>query len=89
MKRGVEVAGEEVEIFKYKQKAEADEQRQKKQRLSALSAFGLLDLDGAEVIDRDGGEHDGEIAHLAPGIKHEADEKQNKIFCFFGGDIVE
>ena len=55
-------------------------------RLAAVEPF---QPQTAEVVEEDESDHDGEKAHLAPAVKHEAAQEQNGIFELCRREIVQ
>ena len=84
--QGVDVAQEEVCVFKEEQHAqrhnERDHQAHPAHRFSGFKAFHQQ---AGHIVDQDGGQHNGKIPRLSPGIEHQTGDKKHQILHLFRG----
>ena len=86
----VDVGDEEVGIFEEHQHANAAHNAvNKEEKPRALGMRKLFHAEAGGVVDENGKRHDGEQAHLAPGIEHKAAHKQHGVFPLGGRKVIQ
>ena len=88
--QSVGAAEHKVCVFEIEQHPQAAHKAcQQEEFAGGLAAVEPFQPQTAEVVEEDESDHDGEKAHLAPAVKHEAAQEQNGIFELCRREIVQ
>ena len=88
--QGIDVGQEEVCVLKEEQEAQRDEKGDPETSLARLFIVVIpLHQQSGNVVDADRDEHDGEKFSLAPGVKEQAGQKEHRVLCLKGHQVID